>query len=256
MGRPSSLQTTRERNLSLNGLPSRPTGANGPKRVPGEDYDGEGSTEHPLKHVAPVSPSRKEIARLGDGDGRLIQLERQLSETLVAKTERDRRIAQLSDELAVTSALLEQAGEEKRRAGLEQRELQAKLDESLLSREQALEQARSALQKAFRAAEASERNQTACERRETELAEMRAELEGKKSELDAVRLRLADAEDGWAKSKAEANTLRAQTTAGPVNVNTDVDRVMHRFMERMRAELDPRQRDEKSIGEMECNNEG
>jgi hypothetical protein len=57
-----------------------------------------------------------------------------------------------------------------------------------------------------------------------ELAEVRAELE-------AVRLRLADAENGWAKSKAEADRLRPQTAAGLVD--TDEDRVTRRLMEHM-----------------------
>jgi hypothetical protein len=166
--------------------------------------------------------------------------------------------AQLADELALKSALLEQAAEEKSRAKLELRELQAKLDESLLSRDHALEQAQSALQKATsRAADdANERSQPACEHGK-ELAEMRAELEGEKSELEAVRSRLRNAEDGWAKSKAEADTLRAQTAAGLVN--TDVERVMHRLMDRMRAmetEMSSLRRNEKSIESMECRNEG
>ena len=108
-----------------------------------ENDDGEGSTEHHTKIVAPDASSGKEIARLEHG--RLIELERQLSETLVAKTERDRRIAQLTDELAMKNALLEQAqaneAKLEERAGIELRELQAKLDESLLSRELALQQA-------------------------------------------------------------------------------------------------------------------
>ena len=74
-------------------------------------------------------------------DGRLIELELQLSETLVAKTERDRRITQLTDDLEQKSALLEQAEEEKERARLELHELQVKLDEAVLSRDQALKQA-------------------------------------------------------------------------------------------------------------------
>jgi chromosome segregation ATPase len=106
------------------------------ERVPEGDDDGGGSTEH---HANPDVPSRKEIAQLEDE--RLIELERQLSETLVAKTERDQRIAQLTDDLALKSALLEQAAEEKKRARLELRELQAKLDELLLSRDHALKQA-------------------------------------------------------------------------------------------------------------------
>ena len=60
-----------------------------------------------------------------------------------------------------------------------------------------------------------------------QLAEVRAELE-------AVRIRLRDAEDGWAKSKAETDTLRSQTAAGPSLVNTDVERVMHRLLDRTR----------------------
>jgi chromosome segregation ATPase len=125
-------------------LPWRPTGASGkPRRVPEEDDDGEGSTEHHARIVAPHAPSGKEIARLEHGH--LIELERQLSETLVAKTERDRHIAQLTDKLALKSALLEQAqayaAKLEERTGLELRKLQAKLDESLLSRDLVLQQA-------------------------------------------------------------------------------------------------------------------
>ncbi|KAF8499887.1 hypothetical protein F5888DRAFT_1686421, partial [Russula emetica] len=120
-----------------------------------------------------------------------------------------------------------------------------------------LEQAQSALQKATScASNADEWSQLPCEH-ETEVAEVRAELEGKNSELEAVRLQLTDAEDGWAKSKAEADTLRAQTAAGLVN--TDVERVMHRLMERMRtmeAEMSSLRGNEKSIESMECRNEG
>jgi hypothetical protein len=205
--------------------------------------------------MAPDAPSGKEIARLEDE--RLIELGRQLSETLVAKTERDRRIAQLTDQLAQKSALLERAeanaAEAKEHEGLELRELQAKPGELTLSRDdhlRALEQGQSALRKATsRATDADERSQPACEH-ETELAEVRAELE-------AVRLRLADAEDGWAKSRAEADALRAQTAAGLVN--TDVDRVVHRLMERMRtmeAEMSSMRGNEKSIESMVCSNEG
>jgi hypothetical protein len=263
MGRPALPQVTREQNPSLtrNGLPSLPTGARGrPRRVSEEDDDSESSTEHHAKLVALDAPSGIEIAWLKHARGRLIELERQLSETLVAKTERDRRITQLTNELALKSALLElaeaNAAEEKKRAGLEQRELQAKLGEFLLSRDQVLEQAQSALQKAtFHAAEANEQSQR-------ELAEVRAKLEASESELAAVRLRLTDA-DGWAKSKAEAetDTSRAgtQAAAGSGPVNMDVDRVMRRLMERMRAmegDMASLRGNEKSIEWMECRNEG
>jgi len=84
---------------------------------------------------------------------------------LAAQAERDRRIAQLTDELAQNSALLGQ----------------------------------------------SEANA------QRELAEVRAELEASKSELAAVHLRLKDAESGWAKGKAEADTSGAKTAANLVN---------------------------------------
>ena len=248
----SPQQITRDQNPSLNSLPRRllwrPTGASGrPKRFPEDDDDGEGSTEHHAKVLAPDAPSGKEIARLEDG--RLVELERQLSETLVAKTERDRRIARLTDDLALKSALLEQAVEEKERTGLELRELQAKLDESLLSRDHALEQAQSALQKASWATEANEQSQR-------ELTEMRAELEASKSESAAFHLRLADTENGCAKSKAEADTNHTQTATGLAN--TDEDGVVHRLMERIQA-MEAKMAsswNEKSFEMMECRNEG
>jgi hypothetical protein len=196
----------------------------------------------------------KETARLEDG--RPIEFER------------DRHVAQLTDQLAQKSALLEQAeanaADAKKHAELELHELQAKLKGLTLSRDEhlrTLEQAQSALQKAtFPVADADDSPrlhlQPACEHG-TEFAELRAELEGKKLELETIRLRLTDAEDGWAKSKAEADTLRAQTAAGLINV--DVDRVMHRLMERMRAmetEVSSLRGNVKSIEEMECRNEG
>ena len=250
IGRPASREITRERGPSLNGLPSRPTGENGrPRRVPEEDDDGEGSTDHHAKLMAPDAPSGKEIARLEDE--RLIELERQLSETFVAKTERDQRIAQLTDELALKSALLEQAAEEKKRAGLELRGLQAKLDELLLSRDHALEQDPSASQKATsHTAEANERIQR-------ELAEVHAKLEARESELAAVRLRLADTENGCSKSKAEAGTYRNTQIATGL-VNTDEERIVHRLMERMQtmeAEMASLRWNEKSFEMMKCRNE-
>ncbi len=141
--------------------------------------------------------------------------------------------------------------EAKKRAGLELRELQVKLDELVLSRDHAPEQAQSALQNATpQAAEASERGQR-------ELAEVRAELEARKSELAVVNLRLTDVENGLAKSKTEAGTSGAKAAVNIVN--TDEDGVMQRLTERMRAmeaEIASRRWNEKSIEMMECRNEG
>jgi hypothetical protein len=204
--------------------------------------------------AAPHSSSEEKVTRS--------ELEQQLSVSLAAQTERDHRIAQLTDELALKSALLEQAEANAvgaaRRAEPELREhaddrrpmrtslvkqkdvelvdmqarlgdMQVKLDELLLSRDQQIEQ----------------------------FANVRTKLEAKESELDAVRLRLTDAEKGLAKRKAEADTLHARIAAG--SVNRDEDQVTRRFMERARAleaEMVSKRWNEKSIEEMECRNEG
>ena len=140
------------------------------------------------------SGSGKEIARLEHGH--LIEPERQLSETLVAKTERDRHVAQLTDELVLKSALLEQAeanaaGEKKRvRKTGATLNWQAKLDKG--------------------------KPMSGAKR---ELTEMRAELEGEeKSELAAFRLRLADTENGCAKEQSRGrHTYRTRTATDLVN---------------------------------------
>jgi hypothetical protein len=245
MGRPVSLQITRERKPSLNDLPSQPTGVGVKPRCVPQDDESESSMEHHPKLVAPDASPEKEVARLEPE--RIADLERQLSETLAAQTERDRRIAQLTDQLTQKSALFERAeanaAEAKKNAGLELRELQAKLDESLLSRDHALEQAQGALQKAPCAAEANEQSQR--------------ELEASKSESAAFRLRVADTENGCAESKAEADTHRNQSATG--HANTDEDRVVHRLMERMQAmeaEIASLRGNEKSFEMMECRNEG
>ena len=223
------------------------------------------------KHVNAVKPSEKTRSDPMKDDN---QLEQQLSAMLATQTERDQHLAQLTEELALKSALLE-AAEAMKGAGLEPRELadwrlaqtslverkdaelvkmQTMLDESVLSRDQhvrTLEQAQKALQKATsRAADADEY--------EIELAKVRAELEASKSELEATRLRLTDAEIGWAKSKTEADTLRAlNTTTGLAS--TDEDRITRGLLERMRtmeAEMASRRWNEKSFEEMETRNEG
>ncbi|KAI0283592.1 hypothetical protein BGY98DRAFT_1183841 [Russula aff. rugulosa BPL654] len=230
----ASLRITRDRTPDPNDLP----GINDkPRRVLWEDGDSEGSTEHHAKLVAPDTSSEEEAA--GVEYERIADLEQQLSETLAER-------AQLTDQLAQKSALLEQAeanaAEVKKRAGLEQRDLQAKLDKLLLSRDQ------------VEASGAEVKKRAGLEQRD-----LQAKLEARESELAAVRLRLTDAEIGWAKSKAEADTLRAGTQAAAGLVNMDVDRVMRRLMERVRsveAEMASIRGNEKSIGEMECRNEG
>ena len=215
-----------------------------PRRVQEHDVS-EGSTEYNRKFAAPHSSS-EEVTRL--------KLERQLSESFATQIERDKRIAQLTDELALKSALLDQAevnaAEAAKHAGLELREhadrlltqtslvkqrdaelldMQTRLNELILIRDQ---------------------------KHEEELTNVRSKLEAKESELEAVRLRLTDAEKGWIKSKAEADTLRSQTATG--SMNRDEDQVTSRLLERVRvieAEMVSKRWNEKRIEEMECRNE-
>ncbi|KAI0267197.1 hypothetical protein BGY98DRAFT_1102239 [Russula aff. rugulosa BPL654] len=108
-------------------------------------------------------------------------LERKLSVSLAVQNERNHRIAQLTEELALKSDLLEQAEAnvatlllmETSLVGQRDAELvdmQARLDELVVSRDQQVGQY------------------------EKKLTNVRAKLEAKESELEAVRLRLADAD--------------------------------------------------------------
>jgi myosin heavy subunit len=206
------------------------------RRVPEDDVS-QGSTEYRAKFAAPHPSSEGEVIRL--------ELERQLSVFLAAQTERDHRIAQLTDELALKSALPERdeanAVKEQRDVELVDiqtrlRNTEAKLDELLLSRDQQIRQ---------------------MGQYEKEVANVRTKLEEKESELEAVRLRLAEAEKGLTKSKTEADTLRAQSATG--STNRDEDQVTRRLMECVRAieaEMASKWWNEKSIEEMEDRNEG
>ena len=199
-----------------------------PRQVPEDDV--KGSTKAPI-------PSSSEVTRL--------ELEQQLSQT-----EWDQRITRLTTLLEQAEAnatvaagraelepckhadrLLMQASlVEQRDAELV--DMQAKLDQLVVSRDQQVRQY------------------------EKELTIVHAKLEAKEAELEAVRLRLTEAEKGWTKSKAEADTLRAQTASG--SVHKDEDQVTGRLLERMRAieaEVASKRWNEKRIEEMECRNE-
>ena len=222
------------------------------------------------KHINAVKPSEKTRCDSMNDDNRL---EQQLSAMLATQTERDQRLAQLTEELALKSALLE-AAEATKGTGLEPRELadrllaqtslverkdaelvkmQTKLDaldELVLSRDRHVRALEQALQKATsRAADADEYA--------IELAKVRAESEARKSELEAIRLRLTDAEIGWAKSKTEADTLRTLNMTGLASA--DEDRIARGILERMRtmeAEMASLRWSEKNFEAMETRNEG
>ena len=252
-GRPASPQITDKRNPGSNDLPLKPKGVNSiPRRVPEDDVS-EGSTEYHAKLVAPHSSSEGEVASL-ENEG-ITRLERQLSALLTAQTERDQQVAQLTAKLAVKSALLEQAeanvAEAAKRAGLELREH----TDQLLMQISPVKQRDVELR--YMQARLDHQSQQIGQH-EKELANMRAKFEAKESELEAVRLRLTDAEKDLIKSKAEADTLRAQTAATG-SVNRDGDQVTRRLMERMQAleaEMTSKRWNEKSIEDMVCRNEG
>jgi len=239
---PAFPQIPHEQNLQ-NHLPSRPTGVSGkPRHVLEPDDDDEGS---------PDASSEGEVARLKYAC--LVDLERQLSAMLAAQTE----LAQRSALLKLSEANVAEA---KKRAGLELRELQAKLNELQLIHDHTLEH-QSTLQNATsRAADADDQSQPAYEqigRYDTELAELRTDLKGTKSELEAIRLRLTDAENGWSKSGEETEKLRALAAGDPDGI--DEGQVSRRIMECVRAvegEIASLRWGKKDLEEMECGNEG
>jgi hypothetical protein len=205
------------------------------------EYDvNEGSSKYHAKEAAPFSSSEGEVARLENE--RFMELKRQLLVSLAAQTERDKRIAQLTDELALKSSLLEQAEanavETAKRAGLE-------LDRPLMQTSMVNQNGLVDMQAKLEELPLSPSRDQQFGKK---LANIRAKLEAKESELEAIRLRLTDAEKGWTKSKVEADTLRAEIAAGLVS--TGEDRIMRRLTERMRvmveAEMASLRRKEKS----------
>ncbi|RDB28537.1 Tip elongation aberrant protein 1 [Hypsizygus marmoreus] len=137
---------------------------------------------------------------------------------------------------------------------LEQREaeelhLRAQVDELTHSQDQhvrALDQARVALQAASsRAEEVDLQHQRAREQigtLEADLAELRGELESRTAEADSARVRLADVENSWAKSREEADAFRALTTGslGELldshrDLKVDEDRMVRGHAEKIQA---------------------
>ena len=198
-----------------------------------ENDANEGPIKYHAKLAAPYSSSEGEVARLEHE--RFMELKRQLLVSLAAQTERDQRIAQLTDELALKNSLLEQAEanatETAKRAVLE---LGEHLDQPLMQVSMAKQSDQVDVQAKLEELPVSRNQQIG--QYGKKLANMRAKLEAKEAELEAIRLRLTDAEKGWTKSKAEADALRAQIAAGLVS--TDEDRVMRRLTERMRAMME------------------
>jgi hypothetical protein len=158
----------------------------------------EGSTEY---HVMFSAINASEIEVAGLEHEHITELQQLLSKTLAVQTEQDRRLAQLTEELALKSALLEQAetnaAETRRSAELERREnTERLLVQTSLVKQKDAELGR--LQAKY----------------ETDVAEVRAEPEAKKLKLEVVYSRPMDAENSWTKSRAEAEagSLQDQVT--------------------------------------------
>ena len=225
-------------------------------------------------------------------------LERQLSAALAGQAERDRKIQELNDAVALQTTLLEQAearaDDASKRADtlaqsydqsvaaekalreenavlsarsretsdkllsqtslVEQQEAdflkaQMQLDELMTARDQhvrALEQTRAALQTtSTRAAEVDAQYIRAREhisQLESDVAELRGDLEARTAELDAARVRIADVENFWAKSREEADEFRALTTGslGKLldshhELRNDEDRLTRGYTEKIAA---------------------
>ena len=217
----------------------------------------------PTSFAVPDTPSRGDF---GPQEHEcLVELERQLSATLAAQSKRDQHLSQLTDKLALKSALLEQAEanavEATTCAGLEPRDhgnellgqtslmeqkdaelvkMQAKLDKLMLSHDRHVRD----LKQQFG-------------QYEIELAEVRAESEARKSELEAVCLQLMDGKNGWAKSKAEADTLRGMTTVSLTSLEEDqIPRGLVERFRAMEAEIASIQWSEKGWEDMPTRNKG
>jgi chromosome segregation ATPase len=141
---------------------------------------------------------------------------------------RDQQAGQYEKELGNVRAKLEAKESELEAVLLRLADAETSLDELVVSRDQQIGQY------------------------EKELTNVRAKLEANESELEAIRLRLTDAEKGLTKSKAEADTLRAQNATG--SVNRDEDQVIRRLLA-LEVQVASKRWNEKSIGEMECRNE-
>ncbi|RXW22588.1 hypothetical protein EST38_g3263 [Candolleomyces aberdarensis] len=137
---------------------------------------------------------------------------------------------------------------------LEQREadgdgLRSQLDELNVSKEQhlrTLEQARASLEAANKRTGELDRQFMKAQERiselESDLAEMRSELENRSVEAQTARERLTDVENAWAKSREEADSLRALTTGGlgelldaHRDLKADEDRFMRGHSEKIQA---------------------
>ncbi|KZO92776.1 hypothetical protein CALVIDRAFT_584906 [Calocera viscosa TUFC12733] len=124
----------------------------------------------------------------------------------------DAQLREHADKVVGLSAQVQQREMEHSRLANQLEDLRSEHDQH----RQALEQAQYALEAAgSRDAEMSEQLERSIQHvglLESELTQLRAEYEAKVNENDLAARRLEDAENGWAKSRQEADALRAFTT--------------------------------------------
>ena len=158
---------------------------------------------------ARADDASKRADSLAQSHDLIVEAERSMREQNVSLNTRFR---DLSDKHLTQTSLVEQheADSLKARARLE--ELSHAQDQHVRT----IDQIRVALQAAtMRAQEVDVQYSQSREQitqLESEVAELRGELEARSSELDAARVRIADVENSWAKSREEADSFRAATT--------------------------------------------
>jgi hypothetical protein len=166
--------------------------------------------------VSDAASSEGEVARLERE--RIVELERRLSATLAAQSEQDQRMTQLADELALKSALLEQAESNERQlsaklaAQTEQDQRTAQLAEELALKSALLGQAEEATKRTgLELSELSDRlleKTSLVELKDASLVKMQAKL---------VELLLSRDQDLRALEQAQSALQKASSCAADAN---------------------------------------
>ena len=167
---------------------------------------------------------------------------RALSELQASHFTMETAVRDHADRLLSQTSLLEQKD-------AEHKQVKSQIQELVLLRDQhirALDQARTALQAQTSRSEevdtAHQRARVQVSQLEVEFAELRGELEARTSEVESLRIRLAEVENSWAKSREEADAFRALTTGslGELldshrDLRADEDRHAHAHAEKVEA---------------------
>lgn len=137
---------------------------------------------------------------------------RTLSELQASHITVETAVRDHADRLLVQTSLLEQKDAEHKLVNSQIQELTLLRDQHI----RALDQARIALLAQTSRSEevdaAHQRARSQVSQLEVEFAELRGELEARTSEVESLRVRLAEVENSWAKSREEADAFRALTT--------------------------------------------